>query len=189
MMWANSFALGLILAAVSTAEAADLGGPEAGQADRAGAFRLLDEIRGSVLAHDITGGEAGVGLGAEVLTSGIPVGSGNALIDAVFGPRVHLGGVAAIDTDPNYLYAGFTWTVPVGETFFLEASLGAAINDGGGDGALRCDWSFREKAAVGMALDANWRILAGVEHLSHGGLCGDANPGLTSVSASVGYRF
>lgn len=182
----------LLLTGACSAEAADLGPIDAPMpaAERtATAFRLFDEIRASVLAHDFVGGEDGVALGGEILTSEIPIATGNRLLDAVFGPRVHLGGVAAIDSDPNYVYAGFTWTVPVTEVFFLEGALSMSLNDGGDDGALRCDWSFREKAAVGMKLDANWRILAGVEHLSHAGLCGDANPGITSLSATVGYRF
>lgn len=182
----------LTLGAVGPLAAADLASPDAtyGEAgSRAGEFRLLDEIRGSVLGHDAFGDDTGIGIGAELLTSNIPINSGNVLVDAIFGPRVHLGGVAAIDAEPNYLYAGFTWTLPITDVFFVEGALSMSVNDGGDSGPVRCDWSFREQAAIGMALDENWRILAGIEHLSHAGLCGDANPGITSVSATVGYRF
>lgn len=183
----------LMMALVLTpASAADLLSPEAIAPDSgttAGGFRLFDEVRASVLGHDAFGDDTGVGIGGELLTSNIPINSGNMLVDAIFGPRIHLGGVAAVDAEPNYVYTGFTWTVPLGETFFVEGALGVSLNDGGEDGPVRCDWSFRESAAIGMALDANWRILAGLEHLSHAGLCGDSNPGITSVSATVGYRF
>lgn len=179
------------LMAAGTARAADLDAPDVATdlAAPSNAFRLLDEVRLRLLALDIGTDDTAVGAGAEVLTSALPLDSGNSLIDFVFGPRLHAGLAVPVGTDPAYGYAGLTWTLPVTDSVFLEASLGGALNTGGDDGPLGCAATFREAAAVGWSLDEHWRILAGIEHLSHADLCGDDNPGLTAVSASVGYRF
>jgi len=36
---------------------------------------------------------------------------------------------------------------------------------------------------------ANIDVLASVEHISHAGLCGKTNPGLTDIGLKVGYKF
>ncbi|WP_181704559.1 acyloxyacyl hydrolase [Chthonobacter rhizosphaerae] len=184
----------VLLALAGPAFAADLDPSHAAatplaEAAPAEAFRLFDEVRARMLGTAVFEDDTGVGVGAEILSSGLPIDSGNSLVDFVFGPRLHAGVVAPVDSDPAYGYAGFTWTIPVTDALFLEASLGGALNTGGDNGPLGCVATFREAAAVGWSLDEHWRILAGIEHLSHADLCGDDNPGMTSVSASVGYRF
>lgn len=154
------------------------------------AFRLLDEVRVGLLAVEpLDGDEHQFGVNGELLTSRLPVASGNRLVDFVFGPRLHVGASTTFGNAPEYGYAGFTWTVPVTDALFLEAALGGAVNTGGDDGALGCTWTFREAAAIGYEFDANWSVLVGIEHLSHADLCGDRNGGLTNVAAKVGYRF
>lgn len=179
---------GAALVAGGGATAADLGAaPDV--AAPASSFRILDEIRARLLGTAIFEDDTSVGIGTEVLSSALPLDSGNSLIDFVFGPRLHAGLASPLGADPLYGYAGFTWTLPVTDSVFVEASLGGALNTGGDNGPLGCTATFREAAAVGWSLDEHWRILAGIEHLSHADLCGDDNPGLTTVSASVGYRF
>ena len=152
-------------------------------------FRVFDEVRAGVLHVNTFEDDPQLGINGELLTSRIPVTSGNRLIDFVFGPRIHVGGTAALESGADYGYAGFTWTVPVTGGLFLEAALGGAINDQGSSGPLGCAFTFREAASVGYAFTDHWSLLVGIEHLSHADLCGDRNPGMTNIGAKVGYRF
>lgn len=113
-----------------------------------------------------------------------------------FVPRFHLGSSANFN-GTRYAYAGATWTVDLSRTVFVEASLGAALNDGK-TGAIipqdrlnvGCNSGTREAAALGVRLSDRWSLVATLEHFSTAG-CGDrGNPrGPANVGAKLGYSF
>ncbi len=118
----------------------------------------------------------------------------NFLADVLLRPRPHLGTSISTAGETNQVFAGVTWTLPVGKVLFLEANFGATLHDRGldedfEDGAqLGCHLLFREGAGVGVNLGPHWSIVASVDHSSNAGLCED-NDGLTHAGTSVGYRF
>jgi Lipid A 3-O-deacylase (PagL). len=157
-------------------------------------FRLLDEIRGGVLAHSPGNTESGtVDLAVELLSDHLPVATGNGLLDFVLSPRLHAGAVVSTAGETSYVYAGLTWDFAITDSLFIETAFGGALNNGvdGERGRIEmgCVATFRSAAGVGYRFDDSWSIIAGVEHLSHAGLCGDDNEGLTNVGVRVGYRF
>ena len=138
--------------------------------------------------------EDGLFVDAQVLLNPILPPLDSFILDLLLRPRPHAGATISTAGETNQLYAGLTWTVPLGEVLFLEASFGATLHDHALDedfenGAqLGCHLLFRESAGIGLAIGAHWRLLASVDHASHAGLCG-ANDGLTHAGTSVGYRF
>lgn len=111
-------------------------------------------------------------------------------------PRFHLG-TSANFNGTRYAYAGATWTVDLSKTVFVEASLGAALNDGK-TGAiipenrlnLGCNTGSREAAALGVRLNDRWSLIATLEHFSTLGCSDrDAPRGPTNIGARLGYTF
>lgn len=111
-------------------------------------------------------------------------------------PRFHLGASANFN-GTRYAYAGATWTVDLTRAVFVEASLGAAINDGK-TGAIipenrlnvGCHAGTREAAALGVRLNDRWSLVATLEHFSTAG-CSERNQprGPANVGARLGYTF
>ena len=111
-------------------------------------------------------------------------------------PRFHLGSSANFN-GTRYAYAGATWTVDLSKAVFVEASLGAAINDGK-TGAivpenrlnLGCNSGSREAAALGVRLSDRWSLVATLEHFSTVG-CSDRDKphGPANFGAKLGYTF
>jgi hypothetical protein len=115
----------------------------------------------------------------------------NWLLDILLRPRPHIGATASPD-GPDQLFAGLTWTVPIGRIFFLEGSFGGTVHNGSISNAqisLGCHTLFRESLAVGANIGERWRVLAGVDHSSHASLCDGENDGLTHIGGYLGYRF
>lgn len=110
-------------------------------------------------------------------------------------PRIHVGGDISTAGEANQVYAGFSWTVPIGELLFVEAGFGGSLNDGklesdGGRGPfLGCHTLFHEYVAAGVNITKNWRVVGTLEHSSHANLCGEPNNGLTRGGVMVGYKF
>ncbi|KPF71221.1 hypothetical protein IP69_07110 [Bosea sp. AAP35] len=111
-------------------------------------------------------------------------------------PRFHLGASANFN-GTRYAYAGATWTVDLSKTVFVEASLGAAVNDGKTGAVipqdrlnLGCNTGTREAAALGVRLNDRWSLVATLEHFSTAG-CSDRNQprGPANVGARLGYTF
>lgn len=111
-------------------------------------------------------------------------------------PRFHLGASANFN-GTRYAYAGATWTVDIDRTFFVEASLGAAINDGKTGGVIPehrlnvgCSTGTREAAALGVRLNDRWSLVATLEHFSTLG-CSDRDKprGPANFGARLGYSF
>ena len=179
----------LALGGVGAARAAEWG-PPAKPA-------FLSELRFGYSAHDPWGRESGSGsLAGEILLQR-PFTPAD-LFTSYFVPRPHLGMSGNLAGGTSFAYTGLTWTVDVGSRVFVEGSLGAAVHSGYATRnpflvppdrtPLGCSPLFRESGSVGVRLSANWSLLATVERLSGGGLCGDPK-GLTNVGARLGYTF
>ncbi len=113
-----------------------------------------------------------------------------------FVPRFHLGASANFN-GTRFAYAGASWTIDITSKVFVEASFGAAVNDGK-TGAiipqnrlnLGCNGGTREAAALGVRLDDRWSLVATLEHFSTTG-CADRGQarGPANIGARLGYSF
>lgn len=121
------------------------------------------------------------------------------LLDAVIHnyltPRFHIGGVANQDKNgTSYVYAGVTWRHDLGESVFYESTFGAAINNGSKiatptRAALGSKLTFRESAALGFHVTESLDMIFQLEHLSHAGIGGSDNRGLTNATLKFGIKF
>jgi len=118
----------------------------------------------------------------------------NDRITAAFLPRFHLGSSVNFN-GTRYAYAGATWTVDLSKAVFVEASLGAAVNDGKTGGVIPenrlnvgCSSGSREAAALGVRLSDRWSLVATLEHFSALG-CSDKPRGPANFGAKLGYSF
>ncbi|WP_293801382.1 acyloxyacyl hydrolase [uncultured Bosea sp.] len=119
-------------------------------------------------------------------------------IAAAFIPRFNMGASVNLN-GTRYAYAGATWSFDVTRDIFVEASLGAALNDGKtglvvpeNRLAVGCNTGTREAAALGFRLSDRWSLVTTLEHFSATG-CSD-KPGTTSrgpanFGAKLGYTF
>lgn len=149
------------------------------------------ELRLGAYVHDLLSPEKGdADLNAEAVFSAFAGG------DNLYGlliPRLHIGGTASFTGKTSFAYAGFTWTLPLNEKFFLEAAFGGAIHNGlkdGGEGrnAMGCPWSFHESLSLGYRLARDWSVLGTIEHVSNAGLC-EQNRGLTNFGLRLSRAF
>lgn len=163
-----------------------------------GLFSIFDEARFGAVYPVQSNDDSGVILSGQLFFRNFVPPYRNYFANALFRPRVHIGGNLAAGSDPiNQAYIGLTWDFPVLDRYFIEASLGGTIHDGPletpGDGIdLGCSWLFREAVAVGANLTDHWRIVASADHSSHADLCNDGkagNSGITHAGVYVGYRF
>ena len=160
-------------------------------------FRFLDEIRigGYVHSPNYKEGETAA-INAEILTSPIQSQIENRFLRFFLTPRFHIGGTANLEGYTSYLYTGLTFTQPIFDNLFFEASFGGGIHNGELEPpasedrlALGCRALFRESASLGYQLSETWSAMATVEHLSHAGLCSDYNNGITDAGLRLGYKF
>ncbi len=173
--------------------AADLANPFA-YAPPAVARSLVSEIRGGVFAHGPGTRESGsVDINGELLFSK-PFQPADPSM-AFLVPRLHLGGTLNTAGDTSQLYAGFTWTYDITRSVFVEGSLGGALHNGETGRfprfdrlSLGCSPLIRATGSLGYRLDANWSIMATVEHISNANTC-HANQGLTNYGIRIGYTF
>lgn len=154
---------------------------------------IFDEVRLGVLGfwQDNASGEEGAYATAQILFDPFVDPFNNWMLDVLLRPRPHIGGTAS-PAGTDQLFAGLTWTLPIGRTFFAEASFGGTVHNGPIKGApvsLGCHELFRGSVGAGANIGERWRIVASVDHSSHFGLCSPIDDGLTHVGASLGYRF
>jgi hypothetical protein len=153
------------------------------------------EARAGIAAANPGGRESGLfNLNGEIVTP-----RAIALTDRIassFVPRFHLGSSVNFN-GTRYAYAGATWTVDLSKAVFLEASLGAAVNDGKTGPVvpenrlnLGCNSGSREAAALGVRLNDRWSLVATMEHFSAAG-CSDRDKsrGPANFGAKLGYTF
>ena len=159
-------------------------------------FKFIDEVRFGAFAHDPFNKEddGKVDAAFELLTSRLPIDTGNSFTDLLI-PKLHAGAMINFAGKTSYGYTGFTWQFPVFGPVFLEGALSFALHNGKereipGRAGMGCAVNFREFGGIGVDIGPNWRVIAGVEHVSHAGvLCKGENDGLTNIGARVGYRF
>lgn len=152
------------------------------------------EMRLGVFVHDPWSPEkGGVDINAEALTPRL-FSLSNPNFDPLV-PRLHAGTTLNTAGKTSSLYVGFTWTLDLGEKFFIEGALGGAVHNGKtGDviypnhNALGCSPLFRESASIGYRITPALSVMATVEHLSNAGLCSQ-NRGLTNAGVRLGYSF
>jgi hypothetical protein len=154
---------------------------------------IFDEVRLGVLGFWQTNADSveGVYVTGQVLFDPFVDPYDNWILNILLRPRPHLGGTVSPD-GPDQIFAGLTWTFPIGRLFFAEASLGGTVHNGplsGHQVSLGCHLLFRESLGVGVNLGQHWRVMAGVDHSSHADLCDGENDGLTHLGGYVGYRF
>lgn len=120
----------------------------------------------------------------------------NDRIAQTFVPRFHIGSSANFN-GTRYTYAGATWTVDLNRSVFVEASLGAALNDGKSGAVIPenrlnvgCNAGTREAAGVGVRLNDRWSLVATLEHFSAAGCSDRDRPrGPANIGARLGYTF
>lgn len=188
-----------------------LSAPALAQADRGGTRALgyapateapapAWEARLGLGAANPGGRESGLlTFGGEILTP--RVATLNDRFADAFVPRFHLGSSLNLN-GTQYAYAGATWTFDVTQSVFLEASLGAAVNNGKTGAVIPenrlnvgCNTGARGAAALGFRLSDRWSLIATLEHFSTTG-CSDnplanaGNPrGPSNFGARLGYTF
>jgi len=151
------FLFGLLTASPVLAQSQAVPGPALGYAQPTETPRPAWEARLGLGAADLGGREGGLlNFGGEFLTP-----RAVQLDDRFSGalvPRFHIGSSLNFN-GTRYAYAGATWTVDLSKTVFVEASLGAAVNDGKTGPIvpenrlnLGCNAGARGPAAVGVRL-------------------------------------
>ncbi len=116
-------------------------------------------------------------------------------VKSLLNPRPTIGGTLNLDDDgTDYIHAGLVWHFEVTETFFVEAGFGGGWNNGSDAGtatraAIGSNFLFNESFAIGANIAENLTFLVQIDHLSHAGLGGNNNRGLTNLSARIGYKF
>ena len=146
------------------------------------------------------GRESGLlNFGGEFLTPRIATLSDR--IANAFVPRFHLGSSLNLN-GTQYAYAGATWTIDISQAFFVEASLGAALNNGKTGAVvpenrlnLGCNTGARGAASLGYRLNDRWSLIATMEHFSASNCsdnlaAGTGSPrGPSNFGAKLGYTF
>lgn len=163
----------------------------------------LSEVRGGVFAHSVDEPGAFFGVFDTSRVQDITV---ELLFDVPsltewvsWGEvRPHLGATVNFGGLESMVYGGVSWTVPVLDSpVFVEASLGAAVHNGGtgpyGTAMtpardLGCSVMFRESASIGIMVTETASVMATVEHASNANLC-QSNRGLTNIGIRFGWRF
>ncbi|PZU83364.1 MAG: acyloxyacyl hydrolase [Chelatococcus sp.] len=135
-------------------------------------------------------------LGADLLTPRV------ATLDdrfaAMLVPRFNLGTSLNLN-GTRFAYAGATWTFDLASNVFLEASLGAAVNDGKTGAivpdnrlSLGCNTGARAAGALGFRLSDRWSVVTTLEHFSTAGCSdrtGNTPRGPANIGARLGYTF
>ena len=165
------------------------------QADTEDAPGWLSEIRfgGTTFwQRGDTTGEGGLYVTGQVLFDSPVPEFGKWYLDIPLRPRPHVGASISTIGGSSQFYAGVTWTVPLPSIVFFEASFGGTVHDAALENepiAVGCHLLFRESIGLGLELGPHWRVIGGIDHSSHAGLCGNDNDGLTHIGGSIGYRF
>ena len=158
---------------------------------------LFDEIR--IMPNLDVGNadrrEPGVFVNAMVLFDPFDSAHANGGMELLAKPRLHLGANVSTTGQTSQIYGGFSWKVPLNDTFFVDFGIGGTVHNGqlpnmGSGPDLGCPVLFREYAAIGYQIDPTWSVLASIDHSSHAGLCtGKPNQGVTHAGLALGYKF
>ena len=122
-------------------------------------------------------------------------GTESGVVKAFLNPRPIVGGLLNLDDDgTDYVNAGLSWHFDISKDYFIEFGFGGAWNNGRRRETetregLGSRWLFNESAAFGYNATEKVTLVFQWEHLSHGGLAGSINRGLTNLSLRIGLRF
>jgi lipid A 3-O-deacylase len=160
---------------------------------------IIDEVKGGVLAHDITLGGRAVESGADF--NGEVLFTSPSFLDFMAAPRPHVGVSINSDGNTDQAYFGLTWGLPLvhhilgqSDALTIYGSLGGALQDGYEDSAppgrkkLGSPILFRESVELGYQLTPVYSISGIVDHISNANL-GSHNAGITSAGARFGIKF
>jgi lipid A 3-O-deacylase len=165
--------------------------------------KIIDEVKGGVLAHDVTflgrHVESGADVNLEMLFNSPD------LLSVIGSPRPHIG--ADINTAGNTSdgYFGLTWGISLiqnlfnpSDSVFATGSLGGALQDGftgtqstrppPGRKLLGSVILFRESAELGYHVTPTISISALLDHISNANLA-PRNAGITSAGTRIGFKF
>lgn len=179
--------------------------PQAGQVAQAqpqpppAGFKILDEIKLGMLAHDVgIGGhhkENGYDVNGEILFASPQI------FKVIWSPRPHLGIDGNTNGKTSFYYGGLTWGgvfyrpgwLP-DDGFFADLALGGSVNDGKISTTDRHRKSlgshelFREGLDIGYRLNALVSVSGFIDHSSNAGLA-NRNEGITNAGARIGFKF
>ncbi|MBV8168376.1 MAG: acyloxyacyl hydrolase [Alphaproteobacteria bacterium] len=161
--------------------------------------RILDEIKGGGLAHDIPlgghGREGGADVNVELLFA-----SPN-IFRYIWSPRPIVGVDANTKGRTSNFYGGLAWDWDFwrpgwnrNDGFFASLAAGGAVHDGKLDTpdkrfkSLGGRALFREGLDLGYHFNEHFSLSAFVDHISNANLA-HRNEGLTSAGMRAGYRF
>lgn len=185
----------LALAGSALAQTGSAAAPALGYAPATEAPTPAWEARLGIGAANPGGRESGLlNFGGEMLSPRIA--KLNDRIADSFVPRFHLGSSLNFN-GTRYAYAGATWTFDLSKALFVEASLGAAVNDGKTGAVipenrlnLGCNTGARSAASLGFRLTERWSLIATMEHFSTTGCSERDQPrGPANFGARLGYTF
>ncbi|CDP52291.1 hypothetical protein [Devosia sp. DBB001] len=109
-------------------------------------------------------------------------------------PRPRIGATVSMQGLDSIAHAGLLWQVPLGDTFYVEAGFGAAINTGSlGETEMPsrrfgCRIGFYESFGVGANLSPSATMTLTYEHTSNNGYC-PYNDGLSNIGLRIGFKF
>jgi lipid A 3-O-deacylase len=160
---------------------------------------IIDEIKGGVMAHDITLGERHVESGTDI--NGEILFTSPEFLAIIGAPRPHLGGWVNSDGNTDAAYFGLTWGLPLIHQIFgtqdgltILGSLGGAFQDGYIDSApagrkrLGSPILFRESVELAYQLTPVYSISLMVDHISNADLA-NRNAGITNAGVRIGFKF
>lgn len=188
--WLLSAAV-FMVAAAPVAQAADYFGPAPLSAR---SFEPYSEVRAGVLYHDMMQRESGVDINAEIISRWGGLAFKTPFLETMTQLRPHVGANVNTSGDTSMVYAGYTLTVDLTETLFIEGTFGGMAHNGNtevgtpGRLSLGCNVMFRESAALGLRFSDAFNVSAMIEHSSNAGFC-SANNGLTNIGVRLGYAF
>jgi hypothetical protein len=98
--------------------------------------------------------------------------------------------MGSVEGHVSHAYTGVNWRMPIYDRLFTEVEFSGALNDS--EKGNRAGWAARlpsANPAVGVPDNPNIDIVGSIDHVSHPGLCGRTNPGLSSFGYRLGYAF
>jgi lipid A 3-O-deacylase len=152
----------------------------------------LDEVKLGLDAHDIALGgdhkEPGADVNGEVLFAS------PAFLQAIGGPRPHIGVAVNTAGATSYAYLGLTWTASIIDRAFISGALGGAVHNG----EINANLSdrkrlgsrvlFHEYVELGFRATPVLSLSVFLDHMSNADLARH-NAGMTNVGLRTGFKF
>ncbi|MCF8470446.1 MAG: acyloxyacyl hydrolase [Parvibaculum sp.] len=151
----------------------------------------VSELRAGIYAHDLLG-PALERDNADI--TGEIVFDSPYLLSWAFAPRPRFGGTLSGNGGTSLVYVDLGWTIALGEKWFADFSVGAAVHDGHLSGSrpyenqYGCRANFHETASIGYRMSDAWSLMLTGEHMSNASLC-DENDGLSNIGLRLAYSF